>query len=58
VSFNLRIENLLDDAKVRFTSSVRRPPGVDVAYPARVTVPNGFWYQAPRSYALAATVPF
>lgn len=58
VSFNLRIENLLDDAKVRYTSSVLRPPGGDVTNPSRVTVPNGFWYQAPRSYSLAATIPF
>ncbi|WP_414662236.1 TonB-dependent siderophore receptor [Horticoccus sp. 23ND18S-11] len=58
VRFNLSIDNLLDDDKVRFTSTILRPPGGDVTNPARVTVPNSYWYQAPRSYSLAATVPF
>lgn len=58
VRFNLSIDNLLDDDKVRYISAILRPPGGDVTNPSRVTVPNNYWYQAPRSYTLAATVPF
>ena len=58
IRFNLSIDNLLDDEKVRFTGTILRPPGGDVTNPSRITVPNTYWYQAPRSYTLAATVPF
>ena len=58
IRFNLSIENLLNDDKVRYTSTILRPPGGDVTNPSRITVPNNFWYQAPRSYTLAVTVPF
>ena len=58
VRLNLSIDNLLDDSKVRYTGTILRPPGGDVTNPARITVPNTYWYQAPRSYTLAATVPF
>jgi hypothetical protein len=34
------------------------PPGGDATKPARVTLPNNFWYRVPRSYTLAATVLF
>ena len=58
IRFNLSIDNLLDDAKPRYISTILRPPGGDVTNPSRVTTPNNFWYQTPRSYTLAATVPF
>lgn len=58
IRFNLSIDNLLDDDKVRYTGTILRPPGGDVTNPSRVTTPNTYWYQAPRSYTLAATVPF
>ena len=58
VRLNLSIDNLLDDAKPRYISTILRPPGGDVTNPSRVTVPNNFWYQVPRSYTLSATVPF
>jgi hypothetical protein len=58
IRLNLSIDNLLDDAKVRYTSTILRPPGGDVTNPSRVTVPNNYWYQVPRSYTLAVTVPF
>jgi outer membrane receptor protein involved in Fe transport len=58
IRFNLSIDNLLDDDKVRFTNTILRPRNGDVTNPSRVTVPNNYWYQAPRSYTLAATVPF
>ena len=58
IRFNLSIDNLLDDAKPRYISTILRPPGGDVMNPARVTTPNNYWYQTPRSYTLAATVPF
>ncbi len=58
IRFNLSIDNLLDDDKVRYTSTILRPPGGDVTNPSRVTTPNTYWYQAPRSYTLAVTVPF
>ncbi|MBC7367935.1 MAG: TonB-dependent receptor [Undibacterium sp.] len=56
--FNLSIDNLFDDDKVRYTNTILRAPNGDVTNPARVTVPNNYWYQAPRSYTLAVTVPF
>ena len=58
IRFNLSIDNLLDDAKPRYISTILRPPGGDVTNPSRTTTPNNFWYQTPRSYTLAATVPF
>jgi outer membrane receptor protein involved in Fe transport len=58
IRFNLSIDNLLDDSKVRYISTILRPPGGDVTNPSRVTVPNNYWYQIPRSYTFAATVPF
>jgi outer membrane receptor protein involved in Fe transport len=58
VGLNLRVENLFDDAKVRYTNTILRPLGGDVTSPARVSVPNGFWYQAPRSYMLTLTTTF
>ena len=58
IRFNLSIDNLLDDAKPRYISTILRPPGGDVTNPSRTTTPNSFWYQTPRSYTLAASVPF
>lgn len=58
IRLNLSIDNLLDDDKVRYTNTILRPPGGDVTNPSRVTVPNNFWYQVPRSYTFSATVPF
>jgi len=58
VRLNLSIDNLLDDDKVRYTSTILRPPGGDVTNPSRVTTYNNYWYQAPRSYTLSATLPF
>jgi hypothetical protein len=58
VSLNLRVENVFNDAEVRYTNTILRPPGGDVTNPSRVSVPNGFWYQPPRNYMLTATTTF
>lgn len=42
----------------RHLSTILRPPGGDATKPARVTLPNNFWYRVPRSYTLAATALF
>ena len=58
VSFNLRVDNLLNEDKPHYVNVLARPPGGDVTNPARVSTPRDFWYQVPRSYSLTSRVSF
>ncbi|MBI5689858.1 MAG: TonB-dependent receptor [Verrucomicrobia bacterium] len=58
VSFNLRVDNLLNESKPHYVNVLVRPPGGDVTNPARVATPRDFWYQVPRNYSLTARVSF
>lgn len=58
IDFNLRIDNLLNDDKPHYSSTILRPPDGDITNPARVSVGRFFWYQVPRSYNLTMRVAF
>jgi outer membrane receptor protein involved in Fe transport len=58
IDLNLRVDNLLNDDKPHYSSSILRPPNGDITNPARVSVGRFFWYQVPRSYNLTARVAF
>jgi hypothetical protein len=58
ISFNLRVDNLLNESKPHYVNVIARPLGGDVTNPARVATPRDFWYQVPRNYSLTAKVNF
>lgn len=57
IAINLRVENLFDESDVVYINTILRPRNGDVTNPSRVSTPNAFWYQMPRSYTLSVTVP-
>lgn len=62
VMLNLTVNNLFDYDKpiyigVGYGNGLRAPAG-DFASPARVTIPNRYFYTPPRSWRLSATVKF
>ena len=58
VDFNLRVDNLLNEDKPHYSSTILRPPGGDITNPSRVSVGRFFWDQVPRSYNLTARLSF
>lgn len=58
ITVDLRIDNLLDWNKPLYWSTTQRPPGGDIATPARVATPSLYSWLAPRSYTLGATLNF
>lgn len=58
VRFDLRIENLLGEDMPLYYNTVQRPPGGDLANPARVATPNLFSYITPRNYMFTVSVSF
>jgi outer membrane receptor protein involved in Fe transport len=58
VTFNLRVDNLLNEAKPHFMNTILRPAGGDVTNPGRVAVPMNYWYNIPRSYTLSTRLSF
>ncbi|MBM3851718.1 MAG: hypothetical protein FJ399_01030 [Verrucomicrobia bacterium] len=58
VTFNLRIENLLNEDMPLYYNTVQRPPGGDLSNPGRVATPNLFSYITPRNFMLTMSVKF
>ena len=58
VTFNLRIENLLNEDKPLYYNTVQRPVGGDLSNPGRVATPNLFSYITPRNVMLTMSVKF
>jgi len=56
LSFNLRINNLLNDRGVLYTGSVLRVRGGNYTSPARETIAAGYAYQNPIGCTLTATL--
>ena len=56
LSFNLRVNNLLNDRAVIYTGSALRPSGGNYTSPARETVPAAFAYKNPINFSLTATL--
>ncbi|MBL9200856.1 MAG: TonB-dependent receptor [Opitutaceae bacterium] len=58
VTFNLRIENLLNEDTPLYYNTVQRPAGGDLSNPGRVATPNLFSYITPRNFMLTMSVKF
>jgi hypothetical protein len=54
----LKIDNLFDHDDPHYYNTIRRAPGGDVTNNARVATPYLFYYTAPRSYTLTASLKF
>lgn len=58
VRFDLRIENLFDEDKPLYYSTVQRPPNGDLSNPGRIATPDLFSYITPRNFMFTMTVNF
>ena len=58
IRFDLTVNNALNNAEPQYYNTVLRPPGGDLANPARVATPNNYGYVTPRAYALSTTMKF
>lgn len=58
VSFNLKIDNILDYDKPLYVNTIDRPVGGDLTNPGRVEVPARFNWVTPRNFTFSTTVRF
>lgn len=58
LSLDLKIENLFNTDPVLYYNTALRPPGGNLATPARVATPYQFSLLAPRNYTLTASLRF
>lgn len=58
LNLDLRISNLLDEDRLIYVGTTRRPPNGDLSSPARVTVPSSYYLMEPRTFSLTASLHF
>ena len=58
LELGLRVSNLFDYAKPIYFATTLRPPGGNLADPARVATPVSYFWITPRNYSVSATLKF
>lgn len=58
LSFDFRVDNLLDDEDPRYYDTIQRPPGGDLSSYARVSTPHRYYLPTPRNYLFTTTLRF